>query len=106
MGRPWVWEAGQCSRALGRPVCQRPAPYHSRLATHRDVADVRGAGLLLAIECRSGAIALRACTRALQTGVIAIPSGERGDVIAVTPPLTIEREILELAFDRLADALA
>jgi len=77
-----------------------------RLATQPGIADVRGVGLLLAIECRSGEIALGACLRALRDGVIAIPSGERGEVIAVTPPLTIEREILELALDRLADALA
>lgn len=92
-----------CAEELGAVALEQ---LRTRLATHRDVADVRGVGLLLAIECRSGEIALRACTRALQNGVIAIPSGEHGEVIAVTPPLTIEREILAIALDRLADALA
>jgi len=79
---------------------------HRQLAGRAGVADVRGRGLLLAVECASGDIALAACHRALRSGVIAVPSGERGEVIAVTPPLSIEREILALAIDLLADALS
>ena len=77
-----------------------------RLAGRAGVADVRGRGLLLAIECDSGEIALRACARALARGVIAVPSGDRGEVVAITPPLSIESELLALALDVVADALA
>ena len=79
---------------------------HRQLAGRAGVADVRGRGLLLAVECASGEIALAACNRALRSGVIAVSSGDRGEVIAVTPPLSIEREILALAIDLLADALS
>lgn len=76
-----------------------------RLAGHARVTDVRGRGLLLAIECATGEAALGACTRALERGVIAVPSGERGEVIAVTPPLSIDRELLWIGLDVLADAI-
>jgi 4-aminobutyrate aminotransferase/(S)-3-amino-2-methylpropionate transaminase len=91
------------SAELGAIALER---LRARLAGRAGVAEVRGRGLLLAVECESGDVALRACGRALRSGVIAIPSGEHGEVIALTPPLTIERELLELALDLLADALA
>lgn len=68
--------------------------------------DVRGRGLLLGIECRDGETAQRACARALRSGVIVVPSGERGEVIALSPPLSIERDILALALDVVAGSLA
>jgi 4-aminobutyrate aminotransferase-like enzyme len=37
--------------------------------------------------------------------VIALISGDDGRVITITPPLCIEREILELAVDVIAEAL-
>jgi 4-aminobutyrate aminotransferase/(S)-3-amino-2-methylpropionate transaminase len=69
------------------------------------VADVRGRGLLLAIECDGAERAGNACAGALERGVIALTSGDGANVIALTPPLTIERELLELALDRVADSL-
>ena len=57
----------------------------------RGVADVRGRGLLLAIECDdAGARAARVRDGAAR-GVIVVPSGDDGRVIAITPPLSIER---------------
>lgn len=75
------------------------------LAGHPRVRDVRGRGLLLAVECDSGETALRACGAALRRGVIVVPSGDRGDVIAITPPLSIERDLLLLALGVVVDAL-
>ena len=69
-------------------------------------ADVRGLGLLLAIECDSPERAARACAEALRQGVIVLASGDDGRVLSITPPLSIEAELLELALDRLALALA
>lgn len=85
------------------------AHLHARLApalAAGHVRAVRGRGLLLGIECDEGARALRACTEALRRGVIVIPSGDAGEVVSVTPPLTIEEDLLLGALDLLAEALA
>jgi 4-aminobutyrate aminotransferase/(S)-3-amino-2-methylpropionate transaminase len=58
------------------------------------VVECRGLGLLIGIECDAPASALSACAEALRRGVIAIPSGDDGRVIAVTPPLVIGRDAL------------
>jgi 4-aminobutyrate aminotransferase/(S)-3-amino-2-methylpropionate transaminase len=68
-------------------------------------AAVRGLGLLLAIECDTPERAARACAEALRRGVLVLPSGDDGRVLAITPPLSIEPELLELALDRLVEAL-
>jgi len=81
------------------------AHLRGRCAGRPGVADVRGRGLLLAIECASGDVAAEACRRALARGVIAIPSGDDGRVIALTPPLSIERDLLLFALDVVADAI-
>lgn len=76
------------------------------LAGRAGVRDVRGRGLLMAIECDTGERALRACGDALRHGVIVVPSGESGEVIAITPPLSIERDLLSLALGIVADTIA
>jgi 4-aminobutyrate aminotransferase-like enzyme len=70
------------------------------------IADLRGRGLLLAVECDTAQRAARACERSLARGVIALTSGDDGRVLSLAPPLSIEREILELALDIVAEALA
>ena len=66
---------------------------------------MRGLGLLLAIECDTPARASRACAEALRRGVIVLPSGDDGRVLSITPPLSIEPELLELALERLVGVL-
>jgi 4-aminobutyrate aminotransferase/(S)-3-amino-2-methylpropionate transaminase len=70
------------------------------------IADVRGRGLLLGIECDGPERAGRACARALSRGVITIHSGNRGEVVSLTPPLSIEAEIFERSLDVLMEGLA
>ncbi|MCU0670938.1 MAG: aspartate aminotransferase family protein [Myxococcota bacterium] len=82
------------------------AELRRRLAGRAHLRDVRGRGLLLAVECDTGETALRACGEALRRGVIVVPSGDRGEVVAITPPLSIERDLLLLALGLLAEALA
>lgn len=77
-----------------------------RLQGRSEIADVRGRGLALAVECASPERAADACRRALEKGVIALLSGDDGRVLSITPPLCIEREILEIAADLIALALA
>jgi 4-aminobutyrate aminotransferase/(S)-3-amino-2-methylpropionate transaminase len=82
------------------------ARLRERLHAGEGIVDVRGRGLILAVECDSHTRAADACTRALANGVIALLSGDDGRVISLTPPLGIEPEILDFAIDIVADALA
>jgi 4-aminobutyrate aminotransferase/(S)-3-amino-2-methylpropionate transaminase len=81
------------------------AQLRARLAGRGGVADVRGRGLLLAVECETPERSLRACSEALQRGVIVVPSGDDGRVIALTPPLSIDADALAGALDALADCI-
>jgi 4-aminobutyrate aminotransferase/(S)-3-amino-2-methylpropionate transaminase len=78
-----------------------------RDATERRAAVVecRGLGLLLGIECDTPARALGACAAALRRGLIVIPSGDDGRVIAVTPPLVIGRDALLSALAALVECI-
>lgn len=73
--------------------------------SHGAVRDVRGLGLMIGIECTNGETAQRACRRALERGVIALPSGSSGAVISLTPPLSIEEEVLRHAVAILVEAI-
>jgi 4-aminobutyrate aminotransferase-like enzyme len=74
------------------------------LAGRPGIADVRGRGLLLAVECASPDLVAAACARALELGVITLPSGEDGRVLSLSPPLSIDPALLELALGLLAEA--
>jgi 4-aminobutyrate aminotransferase/(S)-3-amino-2-methylpropionate transaminase len=76
------------------------------LAAQPRVVECRGLGLLIGIECDAPATAQRACASALARGVIALPSGDDGRVIAVTPPLVIGRDALLSALAVLVESLA
>ena len=83
------------------------APSHVAAATagHPRVREVRGLGLMIGIECDSGATGQAACRRALERGVLVLPSGPGGAVISVTPPLSIETDVLYPALATLVDAI-
>jgi 4-aminobutyrate aminotransferase/(S)-3-amino-2-methylpropionate transaminase len=65
----------------------------------------RGQGLLLGVECDAPATALAATARALRRGVIVVPSGDDGRVLAVTPPLVIGRDALLSALATLFECI-
>jgi 4-aminobutyrate aminotransferase/(S)-3-amino-2-methylpropionate transaminase len=69
------------------------------------VVDVRGLGLLLGIELDAPERAARACRALLERGLIVLASGDDARVLSLTPPLTIEREILTFALERVVEAL-
>jgi 4-aminobutyrate aminotransferase/(S)-3-amino-2-methylpropionate transaminase len=58
------------------------------------VKEVRGAGLMIGIECAAPELAHGAVSRALRRGVILLPSGDDGRVLSLTPPLCIDGEAL------------
>jgi len=70
------------------------------------VVECRGLGLLLGVECDGPATAFAACAAALRRGVIVIPSGDDGRVLAVTPPLVIGRDALLSALATLVGCIA
>jgi 4-aminobutyrate aminotransferase-like enzyme len=59
---------------------------------------VRGRGLALGLPCDAVAVAGRLLAR----GVIAVPAGRSGEVLEISPPLTID----EAALDRALSAVA
>ena len=81
------------------------AHLRGRLEGAPGIADVRGLGLLLGVECAAGERAASACAGALARGVIALPSGDAGEVISFTPPLTIEPDALCDALDVVCDEI-
>lgn len=56
--------------------------------------EVRGAGLMIGIELADAAAVQRASAELLQRGYLVIGGGVAGDVLTLTPPLFIEREVL------------
>jgi adenosylmethionine-8-amino-7-oxononanoate aminotransferase len=91
------------------------------LATHRNVGDVRGVGLLICIELvedrgtkrpfpRSTQVTERVLARAMELGLLLYPStgnvdGLNGDYLMLGPPLTILDDEIDLIVDRVAQAL-
>jgi 4-aminobutyrate aminotransferase/(S)-3-amino-2-methylpropionate transaminase len=69
------------------------------------VAAVRGIGLLLAIELDTPERAAAACAGALARGVITLVSGDRANVLALLPPLPIDRDLLLAALDRVVESI-
>jgi len=70
------------------------------------VREVRGLGLMVGIEVEGEGQAVRACEAALRRGVIALPSGPRGEVVSLTPPLSITARALEHAADLVVECIA
>lgn len=77
----------------------------SELSGAETVHEVRGRGLMIGIECTQPEIALSCCREALKRGVIVLPSGDRGEVISITPPLSIGDEALDHGLSVLVDLL-
>jgi 4-aminobutyrate aminotransferase-like enzyme len=89
---------GVTARArAGEPVLR------ARLGALREacaaVVDVRGLGMLWAVELPDGALANRVVVRALQNGVVLLQSGPEGTSITLAPPLTISERQLSRALD-------
>lgn len=80
------------------------ARLRERFEERAGITDVRGRGLLLAIEFDDPGRAEATCRGALERGVISLLAGDDGRVLSITPPLEIDRGLLDLAIDILADA--
>ncbi len=76
------------------------------LARSPHVREVRGRGLLLAVELEDAGYARAAVTRLLRRGWITLGEGPEGRTLALTPPLVIEERLLDAAAEQLAGVLA
>lgn len=66
---------------------------------------VRGKGMMQAIDLRDGALAKAAVAKAFHSGLLTGACGDSGQVIKLIPPLTIEPELLAQGLERLQAAI-
>ncbi len=69
------------------------------------VKEVRGRGLMMGVEMDSGERVLDLTKAMLRAGVIVLPDGPKGDVLALTPPLGISGEEICFSLDTIKAAL-
>jgi 4-aminobutyrate aminotransferase/(S)-3-amino-2-methylpropionate transaminase len=81
------------------------AGLQKRLASSARVRDVRGRGLLVAVELDSTPLARALVGELLRSGWITLGEGPDGRTLAFTPPLTIAEPLLDAATERLAELL-
>jgi 4-aminobutyrate aminotransferase-like enzyme len=89
------------ARSLGAWVGERTAEWR-RLD---GVVDVRGRGLLWAVELTDADRTRRCAQAALERGLLVLACGEAGRTLQILPPLTIAPELLSTALDLLEAAL-
>ena len=96
--------------AVGRQVHERLA---GAASSSRIVADVRGKGLMLGIELvepgtltPSAKLANEVLQRARERGVLVGKGGLYGNVLRVSPPMSVSREVAYEGTSRLLDALS
>jgi 4-aminobutyrate aminotransferase-like enzyme len=80
----------------------------SGLRTLEDLAcvkGIRGRGLMMGVATDSGDRVLEAVKGLLRDGVIALPDGPEGDVIAFTPPFAISDDEIDFAVGKLRNRL-
>ncbi len=78
------------------------------------IGDVRGRGLMIGVELvqdpstrePNGALALAVMRRLLEQGVLILPSGAWGQVLAFTPPFVVSEDEIDEAIELLAHTLA
>jgi 4-aminobutyrate aminotransferase-like enzyme len=64
----------------------------------------RGRGLMKGVELPNAAACQRVVQRLLRRGILALGGGERGNVLTLTPPLTISDQELEFAAEEIGRA--
>jgi 4-aminobutyrate aminotransferase-like enzyme len=70
------------------------------------VVDVRGCGLLWAVELRAPAAAAAVVKHALARGAIVLQAGVEGQTLSITPPLVISEQQLDRGIEILQGAIA
>ncbi len=86
------------SRIVGAEVL---AYLREAFAQHPAVKDIRGEGLMMAIEFKEDGFGVRLMDALRSKGVIALCSGEKGQCLSITPALIVDRPMLKEAIDRI-----
>ena len=68
------------------------------------VHEVRGLGLLVGVELESG-LGVAVAEAALKRGVMVLPAGEHGEVVELSPPVTLTRDQEAHALQVLVEAI-
>ncbi len=72
-------------------------------AGHKDITDVRGIGLMLAIELRTPELAARLVQSAFERGLLLLTAGTRA--VRISPPLVLNAEEAATGLELIASAL-
>jgi len=103
--------------ALPERASQEGARFHERLQTladrHPCIGDIRGRGLMIGLDLvrdpgtrePDPELAGRLVTGALRRGWLLLAGGPDGNVISLSPPLTMSRALLDSAVRMLDDLL-
>jgi 4-aminobutyrate aminotransferase/(S)-3-amino-2-methylpropionate transaminase len=86
------------ARELGARALQH---LESQLRDRSEIVEVRGRGLMIGIEYQQPQHALHIVRHLLERGVITLPSGDYGEVLSLTPPLSIDEDVFFAALDLL-----
>lgn len=101
-----IEEEGLAARARDEGARLR-ARLEERLGDLAQVAEVRGRGMFIGIELNAGeGAAARVAGTVLREGGLVLPAGARGEVVEITPPLTIDRQLLDWGIEALFGAIA
>jgi 4-aminobutyrate aminotransferase len=73
-------------------------------ATHKDVTDVRGRGLMLALELKTPELAANLVQSAFERGLLLLTAGARA--VRISPPLILDREDAATGLEILESALS
>jgi 4-aminobutyrate aminotransferase/(S)-3-amino-2-methylpropionate transaminase len=97
-------------RVRSATVSERGARLNSllreRLSGLAGVGDVRGVGLLAAIELEGAGAGARVASAALERGLLVLPAGDQGQVVELTPAMVVTDEQIEFAVEVLVAAIA
>ncbi len=72
---------------------------------HPLVKDIRGQGLMIGVEFAKPGLAAKLMDDLREKGVVALPSGNTGATLSITPALNIPEDLLKQGIERLAQCL-
>lgn len=75
------------------------------LETRLPKISIRGQGLMIGVELENPGSAIGVVENLVKNGVIAIPSGPKGNVVSITPSLNIPQDLFEKALKLVTDAV-
>lgn len=91
-----------CAMALAALGEMKRLKLDERVRRLQDHLPGRGLGFMKGVELADASTCQRVVQRLLRRGILALGGGERGNVLTLTPPLTISEKELDFAADEIA----